>query len=199
MERFSAVLLALLVIFSCTMAVAQKVSDISDHVIRLHVIANSDSDEDQACKLAVRDALLNCSEEYLGVGASKEEALKNAEKNLEVLRQVAEETVRKQGFSYDVQIELCTMDFPEKTYDDLVMPAGTYDAVRIILGEGSGQNWWCVMYPPLCVPAAEKIDPDDVFTKEEQDLLYKKEGYTVQFAVLEFFKEVGRFFGNLMG
>ena len=96
-----------------------------------------------------------------------------------------------------MSVEICRMDFPKKIYGDLVMPAGEYDAVRVVLGEGKGKNWWCVMYPPLCIPAATSADAEQFFTKEQEDLLYHSEKYTVRFLLFDICSDIGRFIGQL--
>lgn len=120
--------------------------DISDGIVRLHIIANSDADIDQNVKLMVRDAVIKEQKEIFPDGVKKE--LNDDERQR--LTVVAEGVLKNQGISYGALVETGKFYFPTKKYENITLPAGNYDAVRIVLGKGLGQNWWCVMYPPLC-------------------------------------------------
>ena len=107
---------------------------------------------------------------------------------------LAQQVVQEQGYSYPVKAELVTMPFTERTYEDLTMPAGTYEAIRITIGAAAGKNWWCVMYPPLCIPVAEDVAVQDeqakaYFSDAEQDVLYHPERYRVKWKLAEWFKK----------
>lgn len=135
---------------------AQQCSAVRGATVRLHILANSDSERDQALKLQVRDAVLDSVEDTLARAATREEALALAEQSLPSVERTARETLRANGCTDDVRAEIVNMYFATRKYDNgVVMPAGRYDAVRILIGEGAGRNWWCVMFPPLCLPAAE--------------------------------------------
>lgn len=121
------------------------------NLIRLHVVANSDSDDDQALKLEVRDAILaRAKKELLDSVKTKEEAWRALLEDARNLQAVAMERIRAAGKSYDARVEMGTFAFPERTYGSVTVPSGDYDAVRVVLGEGKGRNWWCVLFPPLC-------------------------------------------------
>lgn len=124
----------------------QVQGEISDGIVRLHIIANSDSEIDQSIKLAVRDSVLAAQERIFPDGVPE----KLTYEQKELLVQVAEGVLRSKGVQYGAKIETGNFYFPTKKYENITLPAGNYDGVRIILGEGAGQNWWCVMYPPLC-------------------------------------------------
>ena len=130
------------------------VSAISDNmynsVFRLHVIANSDSDEDQNLKYIVRDNLINYMNEKTNTFTSKEDIIEYAKNHIEDLKNIAEMTVKEQGYNYPVTVEIGNFEFPTKTYGDISFPAGNYDALRVKIGNANGRNWWCVMFPPLC-------------------------------------------------
>lgn len=123
---------------------------LADSVIRLHVIANSDREYDQKLKLKVRDAVLekfgNELDTYEGIDYSRAEI----EKNLELIEKCAKDVIDSSGYDYDVKASLGKSDFPTKTYGDVTLPAGTYEALKIEIGKAEGKNWWCVMFPPLC-------------------------------------------------
>ncbi len=124
----------------------QVQGEIASGVVRLHIIANSDTDVDQSIKLAVRDSVIAAQERIFPEGIPQ----KLTYEQKELLAQTAEGVLRSRGVSYGVKIETGEFYFPTKKYENITLPAGDYSAVRIVLGEGVGQNWWCVMYPPLC-------------------------------------------------
>lgn len=125
-------------------------SSLVDSLLRLHVIANSDTFEDQELKLKVRDAILDRASQILDGVTSKEEAAAHIREHLDRLRAVSVEAVRAEGYDYDVSICVGRFAFPDRVYGVLRVPAGNYDAVRVTIGEGRGSNWWCVIFPPLC-------------------------------------------------
>lgn len=125
--------------------------------MRLHVLANSDTEEDQALKLLVRDAVLERATEILEQSADRAEAEIRLRESLPELEAIAEETVRATGYDYAVTAELEDTAFPTKEYDGFSLPAGEYLALRILIGEGVGQNWWCVVFPPLCTAASADV------------------------------------------
>lgn len=129
--------------------------DISEKLIRLHVIANSDSDADQELKLKVRDEILKYVSDLTEDCNSIDNAKRLVSDNLNKLEQIASRVIAENGFDYTSHAELSEVYFPTRVYDTFSLPAGEYDALRIHLGRGEGKNWWCVLFPPLCVSAAE--------------------------------------------
>lgn len=166
---------------------AEGYDDITDTVFRLHILANSDSNDDQQLKLEVRDAILEeCS--YLFENCNNaEEAAENAKKNMDMIKAVAEKVIDENGNDYDINCEVTEMYFDERIYESVTMPAGEYTALRITIGDAKGKNWWCVMFPPLCVPVAtgDIEDYDDIFTAEEIEMLNNPENYECKFYILE--------------
>lgn len=143
--------LLIIYILICTLSYVNAVStDISKSVFRLHVIANSDSEEDQNLKYIVRDNILEYMNEIAKDTSSKDEIIKLIDEHRDDFYNVAIQTIREQGYNYDVNINIGNFEFPTKTYGDISLPAGFYDALRIEIGNASGKNWWCVMFPPLC-------------------------------------------------
>ena len=168
-------------------------AEIYDAFVRIHVIANSDSEGDQELKLKVRDALLD----KMGKSEadSKEEALSWLEEHKVELEGVAKEEIIKNGYSYDAKIEIGIEEYPTRNYEDFSLPACKYTSVRVIIGEGRGQNWWCVLYPPLCNQGAISYDEDayiDVgLTKDQYSLITQTSGkYKVKFKLLEVASEI---------
>ncbi len=140
------------VIITCAFsAYADKTEkSIADGLIRLHVIANSDTDTDQSLKIAVRDAIVDKVGSLFADNSDKSEAREEIIANMDEIKAIAESTIAEEGFDYDVTLSLGKSDFPTKTYGNVTLPAGTYEALRVVIGEGAGQNWWCVLFPPLC-------------------------------------------------
>lgn len=129
-------------------------AELYDNVLRLHVLANSDSEADQTLKLKVRDAILEKGHGLLDGAKSREEAAAILQAELPAFEAVAKKTVAEAGYSYSVRLVLDEEDYPTRTYGAICFPSGEYLSLRVIIGEGEGQNWWCVLYPPLCLSAA---------------------------------------------
>lgn len=124
---------------------------LAESVLRLHVIANSDQPGDQKLKLAVRDEVIRYMKSECNDMENAQQAENIARQQIPQIQALAEETIRNNGYDYPVEVVVGSCSFPEKTYGDLRFPAGEYEAVRVIIGEGEGQNWWCVLFPPLCL------------------------------------------------
>ena len=182
-------LLFLYIIVSAISYVSAVSSDISDSVFRLHVLANSDSDEDQALKYKVRDGLLNYMNDICRDCELKDEAIRIASEHLADFRQVALDVIHSEGYSYDVQVEIGNFEFPTKHYGDVSLPAGLYDALRVKIGEAKGHNWWCVMFPSLCfvdvssgsVPEESKEELQKVLSDEEYSLITSNDDFGTKF------------------
>ncbi len=188
-------------IFICANSYTSAVSsNISSSVFRLHVIANSDSEEDQNLKYIVRDNVLKymntllCDNVY-----SKEETVKIISDNLDNFKSVAQNTVYENGYDYNVSVEIGNFSFPTKNYGDISLPAGYYDALRISIGNAEGRNWWCVMFPPLCfvdvtsgiVPEDSKVTLEENLSTEEYDLISNDSPeFKVKFKFIEFFENI---------
>ncbi|MCI9039729.1 MAG: stage II sporulation protein R [Clostridia bacterium] len=202
MKRFFVLLsLLTLFIFVSALSYVNAVSeDIANSVFRLHVIANSDSKEDQELKLKVRDALLSYMNTLAKDCSSKEEVVALAKEHQEEFKKIAEQVINDNGFSYPVTIQIGDSDFPTKTYGDISLPAGTYDALRVQIGDAKGQNWWCVMFPPLCfvdvstgvVPDESKKEMQENLNDEEYDLISKTDNNEIdfKFKLIEFFQNL---------
>ncbi len=171
-------------------------AEIYEDTIRLHILASSDSAEDQELKIAVRDRLLCKYGELLRSGGSFEEAKAIITELLPEIEESAEEWISELGFDYRVNATLTDEWYETREYSDFALPAGYYTSLRVIIGEGEGQNWWCVMYPPLCTElACEKAPADDGvidYTNEELTLI-KSGKYNVKFKILE---ELSRVFAK---
>ncbi len=154
-------------------------------VLRLHVIAHSDAPEDQQLKLAVRDALLKKGKS-LAAAETKQAAEESLADALPDYRETARQVIAAHGYDYDVTISLKPAFFPTRTYGDVTLPAGTYDALRVVIGDGKGQNWWCVMFPPLCLPAAQDSRAlEDVLNEDACQLVSSSPRYELRFWIVE--------------
>lgn len=164
-------------------------NDIADSVFRLHVIANSDTEEDQALKLKVRDQLLEYMNSLTEDCTSKKEVIEIAKMHEADFQKIAKEIIEENGFDYEVTVQIGTSDFPTKYYGDITLPAGTYDALKVKIGKAEGQNWWCVMFPPLCfidvstgiVPEESKEEMKESLNDEEYDLISKTDNSEISF------------------
>lgn len=163
---------------------------IYDNVLRLHVLANSDSSEDQALKLEVRDRILEETATLFNDCKSKDEARAAVESNLDKIREIAEQTVREAGYDYSVSVSLGEEEYPTKNYEECCFPAGEYLSLRVMIGEAEGENWWCVLFPPLCIDAAgesREVFAEVGLTDEQYSFITETDNpkYKVRFKLLE--------------
>ncbi len=164
--------------------------EIYDSVVRLHVIANSDSESDQALKLTVRDALLEKMPTVLEGADDRESALVKLEASLDELQRTAEETVRNAGYDYTVSVTLGSERYPEKSYESVCFPAGEYKSLQVKIGEADGKNWWCVLFPQLCLSGARRAEEAFVevgLTPEQYKIITETDNtkYKLRFKILE--------------
>jgi stage II sporulation protein R len=170
---------------------------IAQKILRFHVLANSDSEEDQGVKLKVRDAVGALMAEKLADADNLTASRQIVEDNLDVIRQTAEETLKREGYDYGATASLSTVEFPEKTYGAFTFPAGEYEALELVLGEGGGHNWWCVLYPNLCFRGSvyEVVDEDsekklrEVLTPEEYADVFDSGRFEIRLKFLEHFRK----------
>jgi stage II sporulation protein R len=184
---------------ACTWLSRER-QELADSVIRFHVIANSDSAEDQALKLQVRDRVLAQTQEFYPENATRDEAEAALQAHLALLEETGRQVVAEQGYDYPVSARLEECWFPTKEYDGFSLPAGNYTALRIVIGEGTGQNWWCVAFPPLCLGAAsetvEEAAAAGYFSAEQAALVTEEnEGYVLKFKSLELLGQLQGLFG----
>ncbi len=150
-SKFCSVTLLITLIFTFASAYAKNVHrDLSDSLLRLHIIADSDSEYDQNLKFAVRDRIINNFAEIFSECADADIALSKADESLDAIRDTAADELQRRGFDGNISVETGMFSFPTKVYGEIRLPAGRYKAVRVKIGKAEGHNWWCVMYPPLC-------------------------------------------------
>lgn len=166
-------------------------------MIRLHVLADSDDEDEQALKLKVRDAVLEKVTELTEGVTDTDEALRIVEENLEEISQIGQEEVENNGYDHSVTAEIGREEYPEREYDGFKLPAGEYYSLRVKIGQAEGQNWWCVLFPPLCTAAAEERNEVFIatgFTGEQYRTVTETENvkYKIKFKILEVLEEIFR-------
>ena len=161
--------------------------ELSEDVLRVHILANSDSAADQSLKLGVRDRVLQECSDYFNDCDDKEEAIRLTRSHLSEIEQVASCEIKRRGFDYPVTAQVGEMYFNTRCYDDFTMPAGRYDALRLTIGDGEGQNWWCVMYPSLCVGAASETEMEDHLDDGEYEVV-TADKYDFRFKLVEYWE-----------
>ena len=179
-------------------SIASDKKQLSNDILRLHVVGASNSKEDQAVKLQVRDAVLMAVEE-LSVGVkNKEDAQKCLSENLSYLEQAANAVLAEQGFTQRATVSLEKEEFPTRAYDTFSLPAGVYDSLRVTIGEGTGRNWWCVIFPSLCIPAASEktaaVAAGGGLSDSLSGAITGREQYQVRFFILDFLGRLENFF-----
>lgn len=191
---FYALFISLMVSMAVTAYSDGIQEDLQSNLVRLHIIANSDSEADQTVKLKVRDAVLAETEKELEI-KTKEEITENLDK----FEEIANSVLAQNGFTYTARAVYGKFDFPKKEYKNITLPSGEYFGVRIILGEGDGHNWWCVMYPPLCVADDSSMEMDgksqELLRESLDDETYEvvtgeKGDITVKFKTVELIQEL---------
>ena len=182
-------------------------NNLADNVFRLHVIANSDSEEDQNLKYKVRDSLIGYMNTLTNDMNTKDEVIKIAHEHIDDFKKIAQNVVKENGYNYEVNVEIGNFSFPTKTYGDISFPSGFYDALKVEIGKAEGQNWWCVMFPPLCfvdvssgvVPEESKENLEANLGDEEYSIISDSEenGLTsIKFKIIEFFENIGTKLAN---
>ncbi len=169
-----------------------------DDVIRLHVLANSDSEEDQALKLKVRDGVLAKVSEILADCPDRDSAMEklSREESIDEIERIAAEIIASEGYGYEVNVSLGEESYPRRTYDALCFPSGTYTSLRVQIGDAEGKNWWCVLFPRLCLGVATKGNEDAFieagFTPDQYKIVTDtdKSEYEVKFKILEIIEEM---------
>ncbi len=169
---------------------ANTCDTIREDVFRLHVLANSDSDFDQQVKIQVRDAILEASPTLFSDTGNKEEAMEEAAAQTTTLTMLANTVLQQSGSTDTAQVQVCKMYFSTRVYEHYTLPAGYYDALRITIGQGAGQNWWCVLYPNLCVPAATTEQAEEALTEDQLNVMENSVEYEFSFALVELWEEL---------
>lgn len=180
-----------------TYSVYKDKQTLNEQIIRLHVVADTDDPADQELKLQVRDEILRLVHAIKEGASSKEEALTRLREQLPALEEAANAVLSKEGKEYHAEVTLDEEAFPTRFYDTFSLPAGIYDSLRVTIGSGQGKNWWCVVFPDLCMPAASAEVEDTAVAAGFSDTLSKtltrQEGYEIRFLVLDCFGKLQNF------
>lgn len=188
------------ILWQCFFGFAADCREIRQNVLRLHILANSNSEEDQQLKLAVRDAVLTETGELFTSSHSVQDAKKVAEEHLQEICSIAQEEVYRQGYDYTVKATTCKMFFDTRVYENFTLPAGRYEAVRITIGEAEGKNWWCMLYPGLCLPGAmPQEELADQFSEEQVQIITQPQEYEIRFAAVELWEKCKHFLFEKIG
>lgn len=162
-------------------------NELRDNVLRLHIIANSDSDNDQQLKLQIRDAILNYNGSCFNGCDNIEDAAAAANNNLQSFYNTAKDVITKNGYDYDVDVSIANSYFPTRQYENCQLPAGYYKALKIVIGEGKGKNWWCVMFPSVCIPANNNSGLSDKVGAKSVDIANNSQKYVIKFKAVEIY------------
>lgn len=195
----AALLMAFAIVLTIGMWASATQGALADEVLRLHVVANSDSDADQSVKLQVRDAILTAATPYLEGVQGQQEAQQALEPHLEELAAAGASVLGAAGMDYPITVSITDQWFPTREYTDFALPAGTYRSLQVILGEGQGRNWWCVVYPPLCLGSVSEesvaTSASGVLSEDQISLISgQDEEYVLRFKVLEWWDSLVQHF-----
>ncbi|MBR3325551.1 MAG: stage II sporulation protein R [Clostridia bacterium] len=199
------VLLLLFIFFSIKSYADSVISDLSSNILRFHVIANSDSEDDQKLKYQVRDSLINYMNSINSNSNSKDNTILTVQEHIDDFKNIAQQIVKDSGFNYCVDVELGNCFFPTKKYGDVSFPVGYYDALRVKIGNCEGRNWWCVMFPPLCfidsnsasISEDSKLLLENSLSNEDYELICKSnEQSEIKFKIVEAFNNFASKFCN---
>lgn len=174
-----------------------KCQDLRDNILRLHILANSDSENDQSLKLAVRDAILESNTVNFDKCTNLNEAKAAAENSITEIIKIAENTVKEFGYDYNIEVSVDKSYFNTRVYDEFTLPAGVYDALIVKIGKAEGKNWWCVMFPSLCVPAADCEELSDYVGEDAADIALQPQKFEIRFKTVEIFEQIKKILSNI--
>jgi stage II sporulation protein R len=184
----------IVILFSSFKNYTDSLKNIRESILRLHILANSDSESDQKMKYEIRDKILEFGGEYFyetDFSLTKQEAKNTVSLNLNAIKEISEEIVNQYGKNYKIEVSIENKYFNTRQYDNITLPAGKYDSLVVRIGEAEGQNWWCVMFPPMCVPAAEgEQELSNVLDDGQLRIVTEDVTYNIKFAVVEAVEEL---------
>lgn len=185
---FISLFAVLLIVVSISKPIIDRSESISTKVFRLHILANSDSDFDQELKLSVKDAILENSAKLFQSSSTLSQAIESAQSNIDTFRNIAKSVIEENGYTYNVDVTIDKEYFDTRYYDSFIMPAGMYNTMKIVIGEGKGHNWWCVMYPSVCISGCID-DFDKVLNAQEKELLTSNK-FIPKFKIIELYESI---------
>lgn len=187
---FVPIFLLLLIISAYITPFIETSERISDDVFRLHILANSDNENDQALKLKVRDAVLEQGQNVFTQCSSLDEIIYSCENNIDLFRNTAEACIRQNGYDYAVNAYVDKEYFNTREYEEITLPSVIYNALKIEIGEAKGRNWWCVMFPAICLPAVSESEMTEVLDEEEMELIHSGSKFEVRFKIVEIYEKI---------
>lgn len=190
LKIFVPLFLVFVFMFSYIAPFIETSENISDQVFRLHILANSDSAEDQQLKLKVRDEILKKSETVFAFSNSLEETIELCKNNIALFQQTAEQCLKDNGSDYEVKVYVDKEYFNTREYDEITLPSGIYNALKIEIGQGKGHNWWCVMFPAICLSSVTDDELNKYLSEDEQKLVNSDSKYEVRFKIVEIYEKV---------
>lgn len=183
---FLSLFMVFLIVFGITSPIINSCESISNKIFRLHIMANSDSSEDQALKLKVRDCILAETANIFN-GKTIDDNIKIAENNIDYITNICNDCIKNEGYDYSVNVNIVKEFFETRVYDDFILPAGIYNSLKIEIGEANGHNWWCIVFPAVCISACSQ-SMNDYLTQEEMQII--ESGYTPKFKVIEIYEKI---------
>ncbi len=171
-----------------------RCDELRQGVLRLHIVANSDESDDQNLKLAVRDEILKDSTDIFKNCNTTEDAIVTASNSIESINEIANRVIKEKGFDYEARVSVGDRYFSTREYDDFTLPAGTYKSLIVDLGEAKGKNWWCVVFPCVCVPTASDASLSDSVSDDAADTAENAPQYEIKFKSMELYEKIKRFF-----
>lgn len=190
LKIFVPLFLIFVFVFSYIAPFIETSENISDQVFRLHILANSDSAEDQQLKLKVRDEILKKGETVFAFSNSLEETIELCKNNIALFQQTAEQCLKNNGSDYEVKVYIDKEYFNTREYDEITLPSGIYNALKIEIGQGKGHNWWCVMFPAICLSSVTDDELNKYLSEDEQKLVNSDSKYEVRFKIVEIYEKV---------
>lgn len=190
LKIFVPLFLVFVFMFSYIAPFIETSENISDQVFRLHILANSDSAEDQQLKLKVRDEILKKGETVFASSNSLEETIELCKNNIALFQQTAEQCLKNNGSDYEVKVYVDKEYFNTREYDEITLPSGIYNALKIEIGQGKGHNWWCVMFPAICLSSVTDDELNKYLSEDEQKLVNSDSKYEVRFKIVEIYEKV---------
>lgn len=187
---FVPIFLILLLISAYVTPFIQTSEKISEDVFRLHIIANSDNEEDQALKLKVRDAVLQKGQNVFTNCNSLDEIINSCESNIDSFEKTARECIKNNGYNYSVNVYVDKEYFNTRKYEEITLPSGIYNALKIEIGEAKGHNWWCVMFPAICLSAVSDSEINDILDEDEIELIHSDNKFEIRFKIVELYEKI---------
>lgn len=187
---FVPIFLSFILIYSYVTPFIKTSESISQEVFRLHILANSNSDEDQSLKLKVRDKILTKSESLFINCKNLNDVINVSKNNIDYFEQLANECIKENGYNYETKVYVDKEYFNTREYEKITLPSGVYNALKIEIGEAKGHNWWCVMFPAICLPAVSDDEINSILNEDEIELINNNNKYEIRFKIVEIYEKI---------